>query len=87
MGATAARDLEQGQEISARSLAPHLLAERGQFVVVTVAQGNIEIRLLARAQESGGFGQVIRATNEQTGQTMHITLTGAQRGVMTPEGP
>lgn len=89
IGAAAARDLTQGEVITAGKLAPRLLVERGQFVVVRVSRGAVEVRLMARAQESGGFGQVVRARNEQTGDLLYVTLTGPQAGVMsagpTPE--
>lgn len=85
IGQSTARSLSQGDVVASDKLAPRLLVERGQFVVVRVSRGGVEVRLLARAQADGGYGQVIRARNEQTGEPLYLTLTGPQAGVMSQE--
>ncbi len=80
LGQQAARDLKTGTVMTARLVETVPLARPGQYVSVAASQGGIEVQTVAKALESGSFGQSIRVKNEVSGETFNITLTGPQAG-------
>jgi flagella basal body P-ring formation protein FlgA len=63
-----------------------MLVREGELVTVQLVRNGIEIRVLAKALESGSFGQVIRATSDATGQEIQVAMTAPQVGrLVQPE--
>jgi flagella basal body P-ring formation protein FlgA len=84
VGQEAARDLKPGTVLTSRMVDPVALAKSGQFITVTLAQGNVRVKTVARAMEGGSFGQSIRVKNEATLETYEVVLTGPQEGTISP---
>ncbi len=78
IGQEAARDLTAGTVITAQLVESVPLAKSGQYVTVTLNQGSVQIRTVARAMESGSYGQTIKVRNEDTRDVYDVTLTGPQ---------
>jgi len=78
IGQQAARDLKPGTVVIGKLLSPIDLARPGQLITVIMRKGDVEIRSVARAAESGTFGQAVKVKNESTRQEFVVTLTGPQ---------
>src|SRR5207248_3091699 len=61
VGQQAAREVKPGTVLTARLVEPLPLARVGQFVTVTLVQGTVRVKTVARAMEGGTFGQTIKA--------------------------
>jgi flagella basal body P-ring formation protein FlgA len=84
VGQQAARDLKPGTVLTARLIDPVPLARIGQYVTITLNQGGVQVKTVARAMETGSYGQTIRLKNEQTDDVFEATLTGPQTASMGP---
>jgi flagella basal body P-ring formation protein FlgA len=84
VGQEAARDLRPGMVMTARMVETVPLARTGQYVSITLTQGGIQIKTVARALEAGSFGQTIRVKADDSNEVFTVTLTGPQTGVMGP---
>lgn len=84
VGQEAARDLKPGTVLTSRMVDPVALAKSGQFITITLVQGNVRVKTVARAMEGGSFGQSIRVKNEATLETYEVVLTGPQEGTISP---
>lgn len=82
VGQEASRDLQTGMVLTARLVESVPLAKAGQYVTVTLNQGSIQLKTVAKAMESGSFGQSIRVKNEGTKDIYEVTLTGPQSAMM-----
>ncbi|MDB5353554.1 MAG: flagella basal body P-ring formation protein FlgA [Phycisphaerales bacterium] len=87
LGQEAARDLKPGTVLTSRMVDPVALAKSGQFITITLVQGNIRVKTVARAMEGGSFGQTIKVKNEATLEVYEIVLTGPQEGTISPPMP
>lgn len=88
VGQEAARDLQTGTVMTARCVEPVALAKPGQYITVLLTQGSVQVKSVAKAMETGSFGQSIRVKNEATRDVFEVTLTGPQTatmGAVTPE--
>ncbi|MCS7033964.1 MAG: flagellar basal body P-ring formation chaperone FlgA [Phycisphaerae bacterium] len=83
VGQQASRDIKAGTPLTARLVDPLPLVRAGQFVTVTLSQGNIQIKTVAKALEGGAFGQTIRVKNETTRQVFQVVITGPQSAALT----
>jgi flagella basal body P-ring formation protein FlgA len=84
VGQQAARDVKPGTVLTAKLVDPVPLARNGQYVTVTLNEGGLQVRTVAKAMESGSFGQTIKVKSEQTQEVYDVTLTGPQQGTMGP---
>ena len=84
VGQQAARDLKPGTVLTARLIDPVPLARNGQYVTVTLNEGGLQVRTVAKAMESGSFGQTIKVKSDQTQDVYDVTLTGPQQATMGP---
>jgi flagella basal body P-ring formation protein FlgA len=84
IGQEAARDLKPGTVLTGRLVDPVPLCKSGDLVTVTVERGNVRLRTVARAMESGAFGETIRVRNEATKDIYDVVLTGPQEGRLGP---
>ena len=75
----AARDLKPGTIFTARLVDPVQMVKGGQYVSVESNTGGVSIKSVARALESGNYGQSIRVRNEATRETFNVTVIGAER--------
>ena len=82
VGQQAALELRPGAVLNARTVQAVPLAQGGQLVTITVAQGAVRVKTVARAMESGTFGQTIRVRNEVTKEVFEVTLTGPQQATL-----
>jgi flagella basal body P-ring formation protein FlgA len=82
IGQQASRELKPGDLLTSHMVEPVPLAKVGQIITVDLDQGTIHIKTVARALETGSYGQSIRAKNEATGDMYEITLTGPQEGTI-----
>jgi flagella basal body P-ring formation protein FlgA len=82
VGNQSARDLKPGAVFTARMVEPVPLARSGQFVTVTLTTANVKVKTVARAMESGSYGQTIRVKNEATKEIYEVILTGPQTAEM-----
>lgn len=84
IGQQAAGELRVGSLMTARTVDAVPLAKPGQLVTITLTVGSIRIKSVARAMESGSYGQAIRVRNETTRDTFEVVLTGPQQATMDP---
>jgi flagella basal body P-ring formation protein FlgA len=77
-----AENLKPGTVMTARMVDALPLVRSGQFVTVTIQQGGVQIKTVATAMESGGYGETIRVRNEETREVFEVTLTGPQEATM-----
>jgi flagella basal body P-ring formation protein FlgA len=82
VGNQAARDLKPGAVFNAKMVEPVPLARTGQFVTVTLTTSNVSVKTVARAMESGSYGQTIKVKNEATKEIYEVILTGPQTAEM-----
>jgi flagella basal body P-ring formation protein FlgA len=82
VGQQAGRELKPGTIITAPMIDPVPLARAGQFITITLQQGAVQIKSVARAMEPGSFGQTIKVRNETTRDVFEVTLTGPQMAQM-----
>lgn len=82
VGNQSARDLKPGAVFTAKMVEPVPLARTGQFVTVTLTTANVTVKTVARAMESGSYGQTIRVKNEATKEIYEVILTGPQTAEM-----
>jgi flagella basal body P-ring formation protein FlgA len=86
IGQQSARDLKPGAVLTARMVEAVPLARPGQFVTITLTQGNVQVKTVARAMDTGTYGQSIRVKNEATKDVYEVILTGPQTAEMNPGG-
>jgi flagella basal body P-ring formation protein FlgA len=84
VGQQAARGLTVGSVVSARMVDAVPLAKPGQLVTISLTVGSIRVKTVARAMESGAYGQAIRVRNETTHDVLEVVLTGPQQATMDP---
>ncbi len=82
IGQQASRDIKAGTLLTSKLVDAVPLVRAGQFVTVTLSQGNIQVKTVARALEGGAYGQTIRVKNETTKDVFHVVITGPQTGVV-----
>ena len=82
VGQQAARDLSAGVVVTARMVDPVQLVRAGQYVTISLSQGNVQVKTVARALESGSYGQTIRVKNEVTRDVFQVIMTGPQTATM-----
>jgi len=83
IGNQAASDLKPGSVLTARNVEAVPLVKNGQLVTVTLAQGNVQVKTVARAMEGGAFGQTVRVRNESTKDVFDVTITGPQTATLS----
>lgn len=82
VGQQASRDLKPGTLLTAKLIDPVPLVRPGQFVTITLSQGAIQVKTVARALDGGSYGQTIRVKNETTKDIFQVVITGAQTAVV-----
>ena len=82
VGQAAARPLAAGTVLTGRAVEAQQLVKAGQYVTVTLQQGAVNIKSVAKAVESGSYGQTIRVKNEATRDVFQVILTGPQTATM-----
>jgi flagella basal body P-ring formation protein FlgA len=87
VGQMAGRDLKSGTVLTARLIEPTILVKSGQLVSVTLTQGTIRAKSVARATEQGTMGQTIRVKNEVTGNMFDVVITGPQTAKLPATAP
>jgi flagella basal body P-ring formation protein FlgA len=73
--------------LTARMVDAVQLVKAGQFVTVTLTQGTVNIKTVAKALEGGTYGQTIRVKNEATKDVFQVILTGPQTATMNLGSP
>ena len=86
IGQMSGRELKSGTVLTARLIDPTILVKNGQLVSITLTQGAIRAKSVARAIEQGTLGQTIRVKNETTGNQFDVVITGAQTAKLPPSG-
>jgi flagella basal body P-ring formation protein FlgA len=88
VGQQAARDLKPGTMLTGRMVDPLPLVRAGELVTVTLTQGSVQIKTVARALEGGTYGQTIRVRNETTKDVFEVTMVAQQEARLgTPTTP
>jgi flagella basal body P-ring formation protein FlgA len=87
IGQQASRELKPGTVLTARMVDAVQLVKAGQFVTVTLTQGTVNIKTVAKALEGGTYGQTIRVKNEATKDVFQVILTGPQTATMNLSSP
>jgi flagella basal body P-ring formation protein FlgA len=82
VGQQAARDLKPGTVMTGKMVDAAQLVKSGQYVTITLDQGTVKIRTVARAMENGAYGQTIRVKNEATREIYQVIMTGPQTATM-----
>ena len=82
VGQQASRELKPGTVLTARLIDPVPLARVGQYVTVTLQQGGVQVRTVAKALEGGSYGQTIKVKSEATRDEFQVTLTGPQMATL-----
>jgi flagella basal body P-ring formation protein FlgA len=86
VGNMAAMELKPGMVMTAKLVEAVPLVRSGQLVTISLQQGGIQLKTVARALEGGTFGQTIRVRNETTRDIFEAVLTGPQEATMGPAG-
>jgi flagella basal body P-ring formation protein FlgA len=84
VGQQAAHEIKAGTILTAKSIDPVPLVRAGQFVTITLAQGGVQVKTVARALEGGAYGQSVRVRNETTRETFQVVINGPQTAVIGP---
>jgi flagella basal body P-ring formation protein FlgA len=84
VGQMAGRDLKLGTVLTARLIDPTIMVKSGQLVSITLTQGAISAKSVARATEQGSIGQTIRVKNEVTNNMFDVVVTGPQTAKLPP---
>jgi flagella basal body P-ring formation protein FlgA len=87
VGQMAGRELRAGTVITSKLVDAMPLAKVGDLITVTLSQGGVQITTVARATETGSYGQTIRAKHEGDNAMYDVTMTGPKAGRMTPMTP
>jgi len=87
VGQAAARPLAAGTVLTGRSVEAQQLVKAGQYVTITLQQGAVSIKSVAKALEGGSYGQTIRVKNESTRDVFQVILTGPQTATMNLSAP
>ena len=58
------------------------LVRPGQLVSITVMQGMIQVKSVARALDTGCFGQTIRVKSESSREPFEVIVTGPQTATL-----
>lgn len=82
IGQQAARDLKPGTILTSRMVEAVQLCKTGQLVTVSLSQGAVRVKSVARCMESGSLGQRVRVKNEVTNEIYDVVLTGPQEALM-----
>jgi flagella basal body P-ring formation protein FlgA len=82
VGQQAARELKPGTVLTARMIDPVQLVKTGQYVTISLDQGAVRIKTVARAMENGCYGQTIRVKNEATKEVFQVVVTAPQTATM-----
>jgi flagella basal body P-ring formation protein FlgA len=85
VGEAADNDLKPGTVMTARMVDPVPLIRTGQLVTVTLTDGSVQIRSVARAMESGSMGQSVKVRNEMTRDVFDVVVTGVQEARLASE--
>jgi flagella basal body P-ring formation protein FlgA len=83
VGQQASRELSVGTVLTARMIDPVQLVKAGQYVTISLRQGNVHVRSVAKAMEAGSYGQTIRVKNDTTRETFQVVITGPQMATMS----
>jgi flagella basal body P-ring formation protein FlgA len=83
VGQWAGQELKAGTILTPRLIEPAPLVRSGQLVTISLQQGNVQIKTVARAMEGGSYGQTVRVKNEANNSIYEVTLTGPQEAQMT----
>jgi flagella basal body P-ring formation protein FlgA len=86
IGQQAARDIAADAIITPRMLEAVPLVRPGQFVTVTLSQGGVQVKTVARALEGGAYGQTIRVRNETTRDVFQVVVTAPQTATIGGAG-
>jgi flagella basal body P-ring formation protein FlgA len=86
VGQMAGRELKSGTVLTARLIDPTILVKTGQLVSITLTQGAIQAKSVAKAMEQGTLGQTIRVKNEITNNVFDVVVTGPQTAKLPPQG-
>jgi flagella basal body P-ring formation protein FlgA len=81
-GQQAGRELKPGDVLTGKMIDPVQLVKSGQFVTVSLEQGTVRVKTVARAMENGSYGQTIRVKNEATREILEVVVTGPQAATM-----
>jgi flagella basal body P-ring formation protein FlgA len=87
VGQMAGRDLRLGTVLTGRLIDATILVKTGQLVSITLTQGAISAKSVARATEQGTIGQTIRVKNEVTNNMFDVVVTGPQTARLPATGP
>lgn len=87
VGQQAAKELKPGTVMTSKTVEAVQLVKAGQFVTVTLDQGSVKIKTVAKAMENGVYGQAIRVKNETTREVYQVVMTGPQQGTMNVAAP
>ena len=87
VGQEATRDLPAGSILTGRLVDAVPLAKAGQFVTITLNQGTVQVKTVAKAMEGGSYGQAIKVRNDETRDVYEVTLTGPQTATLGPAQP
>ncbi len=78
VGQQAARAVAAGEELAPRDVEAVRLAAVGQFITVTLTEGAVRVKTVAKALDEGHLGESIRVRNETTRAVFSVRLTGPQ---------
>lgn len=82
VGMTARRLLVSGRPIKRNDIVAKQIIERGSLVILSLAEGHMNISTQAKALENGAKGDIIRVTNTGSNKTIHARVIGNNRVVV-----
>jgi flagella basal body P-ring formation protein FlgA len=87
VGQQAATELRTGIIMTSQLVDAVPLVKSGQLVTVNLTRGTVHLRSVARAMEQGALGQTIKVRNENTRDTLDVTVTGPQEARLGDPAP
>jgi flagella basal body P-ring formation protein FlgA len=84
-GQEAAEDLKPGEIMAGRMVDPVPLIRTGQLVTITLVDGSVQIRGVARAMETGVLGETIKVRSQTSRDVFDVVVTGEQEARLGPQ--
>lgn len=70
--------LREGSPIRLDQIKEEKVIQRGELVTITVVQGRLVVRTVARSKEDASLGQMLQLENEVTREKFYATATGTR---------
>ncbi|MEM1108315.1 MAG: flagellar basal body P-ring formation chaperone FlgA [Planctomycetota bacterium] len=77
--------IREGAVVLTDHVAPDVLVKRGDLVTVACVSGSLVVRMVGRASENGGRGDIIAVRNPETRETFYATVSGRRQATISTD--